>query len=291
MTIQEIRQDIRHIQILTKNLLTSQFSGAFRTAIRGTGLEFDEVRQYFAGDDVRRIDWNVSARTNSLFVKQYKEERELNIHLLIDVSRSHRGLSSQKWKQTLSLAATLGQAALNSRDNLSVASFSSILEAYFPAIKNEAQFWANLTQIVSREPKEHTTDIREALQAWYLNRPKRGVVFIFSDCFNPCNYADILKIVSAKYQIVIFRILESSFLPEVRGFLPVQDSETGTLSWVSGNQNDASSWSQINTEILNYLRGLYQKNGIGCVQISSDENYFSKVQLFFSKPFLKQFLL
>ena len=290
MTIQEVQREVKQIQIHTKHLLTNQFVGSFRTAVRGAGLEFDEIRQYFHGDDVRRIDWNVSARTNNLFIKQYREERELNIHILVDVSRSQRIINRQKWLKTLGLAASLGLASLRNRDNVSLASFSNSLIAYFPTTKQESQFLANLTHIIYQTPENQTTNLRETLQAWLRRHPKRGVLFVISDCFAPCEYHDIVQTLTKQYQLVFFRVLEPAFLPKIRGFLPVQDSETGENQLVSGNIHSSFSWNKINAEITGYLREMYQKNGIGFVQFDNNQDFFSKIQLFFSRPTLKQFL-
>lgn len=290
MTIQEVQQEVKQIQISVKNLLTSQFVGSFQTAVRGTGLEFDEVRQYYYGDDIRRIDWNVSARTNSLFIKQYREERELNIHILVDVSRSQRMVNNLKWLKTLSLAASLGLAALHNRDSVSLASFSNTLVSYFPPTKQESQFWANLTHILHQVPENQTTNIHEALQTWLKRHPKRGVLFMISDCFAPGNYHEVVRILTRQHQLVVFRIVEPTFLPKIRGFLPVQDVETAANQWLAGNANSSFSWENINAEIVEYLQNLHQKSGIGVIQFDSNQDIFLKMQLFFSRPTLKQFI-
>jgi uncharacterized protein (DUF58 family) len=230
----ELLKRVRKIEIRTRKITQQIFSGQYHSAFKGKGMAFSEVREYQYGDDVRNIDWNVTARLNHPYIKVFEEERELTVMLLIDVSGSNHFGTRNRFKSDLitELAAVLSFSAIANNDKVGVIFFSSKIEKYIPPKKGRSHILRIIRELVNHEPSESKTDIAEALR--YLTNiiKKKCTTFILSDFIN-CDYDQALKIASNKHDIVALQVVDpgEGELPAI-GLVQMKDPETGQIQWV-----------------------------------------------------------
>ncbi len=235
METTELLKKVRKIEIKTRGLSNQIFSGEYHTAFKGRGMAFSEVREYMPGDDIRTIDWNVTARFNSPYVKVFEEEREMTVMLIVDMSGSKDFGTKEKMKRELitELCAVLSFSAIQNNDKIGVIFFSDQIELFIPPKKGKSHILRIIRELIEFTPEHKKTNISQALK--YLNNviKKRSIAFLISD-FMDTNYEDALKIANRKHDVVGIRIYDKreNELPDI-GLIKVQDAETPFRSVVA----------------------------------------------------------
>ncbi len=286
METSELLKKVRKIEIKTKGLSRHIFSGEYHSAFKGRGMSFSEVRNYQYGDDVRNIDWNVTARTGEAHIKIFEEERELTVMILIDVSpSSFFGTIKQMKNEILTeICAVLAFSAINNNDKVGVLFFTSKIEKFIPPKKGKQHILRIIRELINIEPEGHGTDIGKALE--YLNNliKKRSIAFILSD-FLAKGYEDALRIASRRHDIVGIHMFDprEKTLPSV-GLIRAVDSETGQMRWIDTSsakvREQYEAWFEDNYE---YLKSTFLKSGTDHVSIRTDESYVNALLKFFKK--------
>ena len=277
----DILRRVRKIEIKTRGLSNEIFAGKYHTAFRGRGMSFSEVREYRAGDDVRDIDWNVTARSSKPHIKIYEEERELTMMLLVDVSGSRMFGSTERMKKNVitEIAAVLAFSAAQNNDKVGCIFFSDKVEKFIPPKKGKSHILMIIRELISFEPESSRTAISEAVRFMSNVSKKRCTTFILSDFMNsPRDKApleDALKIAGSKHDLVGIRVYDrrEAELPDV-GIVELQDAETGGKVWLdtssrSVREHYARSWEERSEAINELLR----RNRIDTAMISTDGDY------------------
>ena len=230
----DIIKKVRKIEIKARGLSQQLFSGEYHSAFKGRGMAFSEVREYQYGDDVRSIDWNVTARLNHPYVKIFEEERELTVMLLVDVSGSNRFGTHHQFKEELvdEVAATLAFSAIQNNDKVGVIMFSDRIEKFIPPKKGSSHILRIIRELITYKPQSNGTDISEGLRYFTNVIKKRCTAFLLSDFYDD-NYNDALKIASGKHDIVAIRIADEKevHLPDL-GLAKFYDPETDETIWI-----------------------------------------------------------
>ena len=288
----DILRQVRKIEIKTRGLSNEIFAGQYHSAFKGRGMAFSEVREYRVGDDVRDIDWNVTARSRAPHVKVYEEERELTMMLLVDVSGSRLFGSTSKLKKNLitEIAAVLAFSATENNDKVGCVFFSDRVEKFIPPKKGRAHILMIIRELIEFTPQATGTDVGEALHYLTNVLKKRSTAFVLSD-FMDCDgvervrFEDPLKIASGKHDLVGIRIYDrrEESLPDV-GILELQDAETGEKVWVdtssaSTRKAYADHWTKTNTLIDHALSRARVDN----VRIATDEDYVKSLMKLFKR--------
>src|ERR1044072_7285440 len=234
METTELLKKVRKIEIKTRGLSNQIFSGEYHSAFKGRGMTFSEVREYQPGDDIRAIDWNVTARFNSPFVKVFEEEREMTVMLLVDISGSEAFGTQKQLKQDVitELCAVLAFSSIQNNDKIGVIFFTDKIEKFIPRKKGKSHVLHIIRDLIEFKPEHKRTDIGLALK--YLTNviKKRSIAFIISDFMNE-GFSDALKIAGKKHDLVALRIYDrrEQELPDI-GLIKLADAETGALKWV-----------------------------------------------------------
>lgn len=275
---------VRQVEIKTRGLSNHIFAGQYHSAFKGRGMTFAEVREYEYGDDVRNIDWNVTARFHKPHVKLFEEERELTVMLLVDVSGSGRFGTRVKMKKDLmtEIAATLAFSTIQNNDKVGVVFFSDEIEKYIPPQKGRKHVLHIIRELLSFEAKSKGTDLSKALQFFTNIQKKRSTAFVISD-FLSKGFDDALMVASRKHDLIALRVYDEMEreLPEV-GLLRLKDSETGEETWVDTDDSKVrlqfrNWWAEESEE----LQRLFIKNGIDNIEIGTGDDYVrAMIQLF-----------
>ena len=248
--ISELLAQIKNLQIQTRDLVEGIESGAFNSKFRGGGIEFSEVREYVPGDDVKRIDWNVSARHNSLFVKEFVEENELNIYLILDLSASNNfGFMKSKLDLSFEVAVSLMFLALKNNDRLGLGIFTDKLEKFIPSKKGKKQLLRIIKELLEYKPKSKKTDIMESLSTLNNKLKRKSVIYIISD-FISDKYDRPLKFLKLHHQVILINIsdIKEKEIPEI-GYAYLEDAETGEQILVNtSNKNFQKQYREIMDE-------------------------------------------
>lgn len=284
MTLQELLKKVRTLEIKSKRLSGNIFSGEYHSAFKGRGMSFKEVREYAAGDDIRFIDWNVSARFGHPFSKLFEEERELTVMLLIDVSASNLTGTRQRTKQELitEICAVLAFSAIGNNDKVGAIFFSNGIEKFIPPGKGKQHVLLIVRTLLTLEPKSSLTNIGEAIRYFTHAVRQRSVVFLCSDFANR-DYDKALKVASLKHDVTGIHVYDHSEmeLPNA-GLLPVQDSETGRLIWIdSGNRHIRETFARRQKQQAEILKGRITQSGAGFIRFRTDEDFVKPLQQFF----------
>ena len=281
----DILKRVRKIEIKTRGLSNEIFAGKYHTAFRGRGMSFSEVREFRAGDDVRDIDWNVTARSSKPYIKVYEEERELTMMLLVDVSasRSFGSTSHTKKNVITEIAAVLAFSAAQNNDKVGCIFFSDKIEKFIPPKKGKSHILMIIRELLQFKPESNCTALSEAVRYLTNVNKKRCTTFILSDFIN--SHADrqaaedALKIATGKHDLVGIRVWDprEAELPD-GGIVELEDSETGRKVWVDTSsrrvrEHYATSWQEREQQIEELLR----RNRIDSVKISTDEDYVSSL--------------
>lgn len=286
METTELLKKVRKIEIKTKGLSQQIFSGHYNSAFKGRGMAFTEVREYQYGDDIRSIDWNVTARLNHPYVKIFEEERELTVMLLIDVSGSNEFGTVNKLKKEMivEIAAVLAFSAINNNDKVGVIFFSDKIEKFIPPKKGSSHILRIIRELIDFTPEQKGTDIAGALR--YLRNviKKRSVAFLISD-FNDRKIEDAMTIAGKKHDLVCIRIYDQREMdiPEA-GLMKIRDAETNKVYWVDTSsralQENLRKW---NLQHEKYLKTTFSKAGVDNVTISTDMDYVPPLRNLFRK--------
>ena len=287
----DILRRVRKVEIKTRGLSDEIFAGKYHTAFRGRGMSFSEVREYRVGDDVRDIDWNVSARSERTHVKVYEEERELTMMLLVDVSPSRMFGSKELTKKNVitEIAATLAFSAAKNNDKVGCILFSDRVEKFIPPKKGRSHILAIIRELVGFEPVGTSTNISEALRYLVGVNKKRTTSFLLSDFVNSPedNLAleDALKIASSKHDIMAIRVYDErdSMLPNV-GIVELRDSESGRTEWVDTSSRKVRNfWAESYRERHERVTSLLRHNRVDVADVATDDDYVVNLIKMFKK--------
>ena len=287
MEANDIFKKVRKIEIKTRGLSNHIFSGQYHSAFKGRGMTFSEVREYEFGDDIRNIDWNVTARFNRPFVKIFEEEREMTVMLLIDVSGSNDfgSLSQSKRDLSAELAAVLAFSAIQNNDKVGVVFFSSKIEKFIPPKKGSSHILRIIREIVDFQPTERGTDIGEGLRFLTSAIKRRTTAFLISDFMTTQSFEKEMQIAANKHDLVALRITDrrEMDIPKV-GLVKFRDSETGVDRWVDTSSN---AWRKAYLQMIQYksaeLSRTFSVHGIDNTLIYTDEDYVKPLMQLFKK--------
>ncbi len=285
MIPKEILQKVRKIEFKTNRIVNDLFSGQYSSVFKGRGIEFEEVREYVPGDDVRCIDWNVTARYNKLFIKKFVEERELTIMLLLDLSKSQYFGSVEKIKSDIiaEIACILSFSALKNNDKVGAIIFTDEVELYIPPKKSLSHSLRIIREILYYKPKNTMTNITKALEFFYRVQKKKCIAFLFSD-FIDTGYEHSIKIVAKKHDLILIRITDPKEREiNVPAFIEFEDIETKEKFEIDflkkDNREKFFSIVKQNEEILNQI---VKKYNIDLIDITTDKPYIQPLLKFFS---------
>jgi uncharacterized protein (DUF58 family) len=281
--ISELLAQIKNLEIQTKDLVEGIQSGAYNSKFRGGGIEFSEVREYVPGDDVKRIDWNVSARHNSLFVKEFVEENELNIYLILDLSASNNfGFIKSKLDLSFEVAASLMFLALRNNDKLGLGIFTDKLEKFIPSKKGKKQLLRIIKELIDYTPKSKKTDIMKSLSTLNNKLKRKSVIYIISD-FISDSYDKPLKFLKLHHRVTLINIsdIREKEIPEI-GYAHLEDAETGEQILI--NTSDKNFQKQYREMIDNKIK-TNQKNmnriGVDMINLSNEESFDITINRYF----------
>ena len=282
----DILKKVRKIEIKARGLSRQLFSGEYDSAFKGRGMAFSEVREYQYGDDVRSIDWNVTARLNHPYVKVFEEERELTVMLLVDVSGSNRFGTHHQFKEELvaEVAATLAFSAIQNNDKVGVILFSDRIEKFIPPKKGSSHILRIIRELITYKPTSNGTDLAEALRYFTNVIKKRCTAFLLSDFYDD-NYTDAIKIASGKHDLVAIRIADEkeTRLPDL-GLAKFYDPETDETIWIDTadkaiRDEFASRYANHVTKVEEVLK----KYGIDQTVLYTGEDYVKELKKLFER--------
>ncbi len=284
MDTRELLKQVRQIEIKTKGLVNQVFSGEYHSVFKGRGMEFSEVREYQFGDDIRNIDWNVTARFGHPFIKIFEEERELTVILMADLSGSLIFGTEDKTKQQIAaeLSAILAFSALKNNDKVGLLLFTDKIEKFVPPRKGKKHVLRIIREVLSFEPEGKTTNIREALE--YLNHAikKRSIVFLLSD-FMDEGYDKILRVVGKKHDFIgiVMNDKRESEIPQM-GLVKFTDAETGEERWIDTNDSRMRKHlTEVRQRVAAQRKSLFIKSRLDSIEIQTGKDYVKPLVQFF----------
>ena len=284
MDTKELLKKVRKIEIKTRRLSDHVFGGEYHSTFKGRGMTFSEVRQYQFGDDVRAIDWNVTARYNEPFVKVFEEERELTLMLVVDVSGSEFFGTTLQFKRDVltEIAATLSFSALQNNDKVGVLLFSDQVELFIPPKKGRSHILRIIRELLEFEPQSKATDIGNAFAFLSGVLKKKAIVFVLSD-FMDDGYEKTLRIAAKKHYLTGIRVYDKleEELPNL-GIVPMVDSETQQTQWINtGSARVRKEYAAFQRERKESFQQLFKLNGAGAIDCRLDESYVKKLLGYF----------
>ncbi|AOW18051.1 hypothetical protein LPB03_11580 [Polaribacter vadi] len=284
MDTKEILKKVRKIEIKTKRLSNDIFGGEYHSSFKGRGMTFSEVRQYQFGDDVRAIDWNVTARYNEPYIKVFEEERELTMLLMVDVSGSESfGTINQFKKDTVTeIAATLAFSATQNNDKVGLILFSDDIELFIPPKKGKSHVLRIIRELIEFKPKSKKTNISVALKFLSSVMKKRAIVFMLSD-FMDDDYEKTAKIASKKHDLTGIRVYDKhdEEIPNL-GMVPMLDAETGAIQYVNtSSKSTRNSYKANALRLTDYYLNTFKRSGAGTINTRVDESYVKKLLGYF----------
>jgi uncharacterized protein (DUF58 family) len=277
---------VRELEIKSKKITTHLFTGEYHSAFKGKGMSFREVREYYAGDDVRFIDWNVSARFSHPFTKVFEEERELTVMLLIDTSASNLfgTVARQKKELITEMAAVLTFSAINNNDKVGVIFFSNKMEKYIAPKKGRQHALYIVRELLTMDTQQKATHIDEAIKFFSRSVKQRSIAFLLSD-FLTTGYDDDLKVIGNKHDVIGIRVYDKMDmqLPDA-GLLSVEESESGQTKWIdSSNAVVRYNYQQHFLEQSELCKNYFRKAGAELLHVRTDDDYVKILQQFFIK--------
>ena len=280
----EILKKVRELEIKSKKLTSDLFTGEYHSAFKGKGMSFKEVREYAAGDDIRFIDWNVSARFGHPYSKIFEEERELTVMLIIDISPSalFGTVHARKRDIITEIAAVLGFSAVNNADKIGIIFYSDKVEAYIPPKKGRQQALLLVRQLLSRDSAGRGTNLATALRYFNNVTRQKSIAFVLSD-FMDADYDDALRVAGKKHDVIGIKIYDrmDMELPDA-GLLQVQDAETGEVKWIdSSNAHVRQDYQQQFFKTTEYSTVSFRKAGSDLLHVRSGDDYVKVLQRFF----------
>lgn len=286
METSELLKKVRKLEIRTKGLTKDVFSGDYHSAFKGRGMSFSEVREYQYGDDVRNIDWNVTARSGTPHIKIYEEERELTVMLLIDKSASAFYGTRTRMRQDLitEIAALLAFSAISNNDKVGAILFSDRIEQYVPPAKGKKNILRIIRELINSTPSGTATDIGAALKYLTNVQKKRCICFILSDFIDE-SYLTSLQIAAGKHDIIGMMLYDTteSNLPAA-GLIQVQDRESGKILMLdTDNASVRKSWEENFTSRSLYFDNAFKRSGADTIMMSLDDDYLKEMHRFFKR--------
>lgn len=286
MDTKELLKKVRKIEIKTRRLSDHIFGGEYHSTFKGRGMTFSEVRQYQFGDDVRSIDWNVTARYNEPFVKVFEEERELTMMLVVDVSGSELFGTSNQFKKDIivEISATLAFSAMQNNDKVGLLLFSDQVELFIPPKKGKSHVLRIIRELLEFEPKSKNTNLADTLKYLTNVMKKRAIVFVLSD-FIAEEYKQTLRIVGKKHDVTGIRIYDprEEDIPNL-GMVQMQDAETGTLQLVNTQSKKVRiAYANEYRQRVDYFQDAFTKSGCGVLSCRVDESYVKKLLGYFKR--------
>ncbi|MDZ4822006.1 MAG: DUF58 domain-containing protein [Flavobacteriales bacterium] len=286
MEASELLKKVRAIEIKTRGLSSHIFSGEYHSAFKGRGMAFSEVREYVPGDEIRNIDWNVTARMGHPFVKVFEEERELTVIILADVSASGDFGTRKQLKRSLitELTATLAFSAIQNHDKIGVIFFSDRIEKFIPPKKGKSHILRIVRELLQFKPEGKGTNIKSALE--YLNnvQKKHCICFVISDFLDE-NFENALRITSKRHDVVALRVYDQheKIFPAI-GLIKIEDNETGKSLWVNTSGKALRSRFMKNIQQRDeQLKSIFSKSGVDVAQIATDEDYVKPLMNLFKR--------
>ena len=293
METNELLKKVRQIEIKTRGLSRNIFAGEYHSAFKGRGMAFSEVREYQFGDDIRNIDWNVTARYSHPFVKVFEEERELTVMLLIDVSGSRDFGSFEKFKKNIitEIAAVLSFSAIQNNDKIGVIFFSDKIEKFIPPKKGKSHILRIIRELIDFKTENQGTDITPALRYLTKSIKKRCTAFVISDFIDENRELEMaLSIGNNKHDVVALKIFDEreTSLPSI-GMLKVKDAETGNYVWIdSSSRRTREMYERWWINHTQNLDSLFKKCGVDYAAINTNDDYVKALMSLFKKRALKQ---
>ena len=286
MDTKELLKKVRKIEIKTRRLSDHIFGGEYHSTFKGKGMTFSEVRQYQFGDDVRNIDWNVTARYNEPFVKVFEEERELTMMLMVDISGSELFGTEQQFKNEVvtEIAATLAFSATQNNDKIGLILFSDKIELYIPPKKGRSHVLRIIRELIEFRPESKQTNLAEALKFLSNVMKKKAIVFVLSD-FIADDYRQTMKIVSGKHDVTGIRVYDKreESIPNL-GVVQMQDEETGELLLVNTSSKKVRlNYGKFYNDKVEYFKDSFTKSGAGTIDCRVDESYVKKLLGYFKR--------
>ncbi|SFU60291.1 Protein of unknown function DUF58 [Pustulibacterium marinum] len=286
MDTKELLKKVRKIEIKTRRLSDHIFGGEYHSTFKGRGMTFSEVRQYQFGDDVRNIDWNVTARYNEPYIKVFEEERELTMMLMVDVSGSEMFGTQNAFKREVvtEIAATLAFSALQNNDKIGVILFTDQIELFIPPKKGKSHVLRIIREMLEFEPKSTKTNIAEAFRFLSSVMKKKAIVFVMSD-FMAKDYEQTIKIAGKKHDVTGIRVYDprEEEIPNL-GLVQMEDSETGELVLVNtGSKKVRREYTKYYQENVQYFETVFSKSGSGTLSSRVDESYVKKLLGYFKR--------
>jgi uncharacterized protein (DUF58 family) len=284
LTTAEILRKVRDLEIKSKHLASDLFSGEYHSAFKGKGMSFREVREYYAGDDIRFIDWNVSARFNHPFSKVFEEERELTVMLLIDVSASSLIGTSGGTKKTVAteIAAVLAFAAVNNGDKVGAILYSNKIEKFIPAKKGKQHALFLIRELLGAPSEGRGTEMKKALQYFNNTNRQKSIAFILSD-FIDSGFEDALRIAGSRHDLIGLKLYDKfdQQLPNL-GLVQVRDLETAEQRWIdSGSKSVRLQHEKDFFRLTENATNAFKKAGSDLLHIRTDEDYMKVLRQFF----------
>jgi len=279
----EILKQVKKIEITTKQLVDGLISGNYHSIFKGQGIEFSEIREYKLGDDIRSIDWKVTARFNRPFVKEFIEERDLNVYFVFDYSASNNfGSNVEKVRKSINLTATLMFSAMRNNDNVGLFIFTEDVELFIPARKGRKHILKLISTLVSFKPKNSKTNIQKSLSHISNFLKKRGIVFLISDFYNQ-DFAKPLKILKKKQDVIAIQVTDDREheIPDV-GLIQLEDEETGEQILVDTSDEEfRKNFSKLVSKEQSRLKDVFNRNKIDTMTISTNIPYDLSLKRFF----------
>lgn len=284
METKDLLKKVRKIEIKTRRLSDHIFSGEYHTSFKGRGMTFSEVRPYQYGDDIRAIDWNVTARYNEAHVKVFEEERELTMMLMVDISGSESFGTKNQFKKDIiiEIAATMAFSATQNNDKIGLILFSDQIELYIPPKKGRSHVLRIIRELIEFQPQSHKTDISQALKFLSGTQKKKAIVFIISD-FMSDEYEHTLKIASKKHDITGIRVydIREEKMPNL-GMVAMLDAETGGTQLINTSFKSVRlNYEKYYHDNVQYFKETFSKSGSGVVNTRVDESYVTKLLGYF----------
>ena len=281
----EILKNVRLIEIKTRHIVNNIFGGEYHSAFKGMGMEFAEVREYYPGDDIRAIDWNVTARTGKPFIKKYDEERELTVMLIVDVSASGFFGTGESLKSDImiELASILSFSAIKNNDKVGLLLFSDKIEEFIPPKKGKSHVLRVIREMIYHKAKDRKTDISIALEHIQKVLKRKSIIFLLSDFWDD-SYQQTMKLINKKHDLINIQILDKAeiAIPKL-GMVKFHDAETQKSAWIDTNnkqvQNISTKYIQNKNKVI---KEFCKKNKIDFISIDTAEGYLNPLEQFFS---------
>lgn len=286
MDTKELLKKVRKIEIKTRRLSDHIFGGEYHSTFKGRGMTFSEVRQYQFGDDIRSIDWNVTARYNEPYVKIFEEERELTMMLMVDISGSELFGTTNQFKNEIvtEISATLAFSALQNNDKVGLILFSDQIELFIPPKKGKTHVLRIIRELLEFKPKSNKTDLSQALKYLTNVMKKKAIVFVLSD-FIASDYERSLKIIGKKHDVTGIRVYDEreESIPNL-GMVQMMDAETGERKLINTQSKKVrNAYAKFHIEKVTYFKETFTKSGCGVLNCRVDESYVKKLLGYFKR--------